>query len=145
MGRLFHKYRMHPLLTQADDFQSLRANETWADNSPADKSASLYSSEDYIHFTYAVEGHETEQRVITAIIVLATEMLGKTLQVSANSQAVLSEETNVGQTAFMEKRTYAAPSSDPYPVITALLAPIPKRTAPIKAATQSLSILRLRK
>lgn len=135
---------------QADNFHLLRHNEIWEAATTPDRLAGLYRSWDYIQSIYLVDGLEDSYFVQMAVMMLAAEMLTKPLSVSAPSQAVLSEEFEAGNKAFAEKKTYAAPSSDPYPLITAILAPIPRRVdAAIREASKTpsptLTSIRLRR
>jgi hypothetical protein len=137
-------------VTQADTFQALRGNASWAALTPAVKSAALYKASDYISAIYVIDGLETTDPVSTACLMLAAEMVAKPLSVAAPSQAVLSEEMGAGNNAYTEKKTYAAPSGDPYTLITAILAPIPRRVdAAAREASQpapaTLTTLRLRR
>jgi len=119
---------MNATVDQANDFHALRNNTMWADASTNDKTASLYRASDYINAIYMIEGHETEASVKTAVIMLASEMLDAPLTVRAHDAAILSTEFGAGNGAYDEKTTYAKPTSDDrYPLITAILSPIPRR------------------
>ncbi|MEG8031889.1 hypothetical protein QP179_10000 [Sphingomonas aurantiaca] len=135
---------------QADNFHTLRNNKTWTTSLTPDRLAALYRASDYIQAVYLVDGHEDSSFVQMAVMMLAVEMLTKPLSVAAPAQAILSEATEAGDGAFADKTTYAAPSNDPYPLITAILSPIPRRVdAAIREASKTpsptLTSIRLRR
>lgn len=135
---------------QADNFHILRNNKTWTSSLTPERLAALYRASDYIQAVYLVDGHEDSSFVQMAVMMLAVEMLAKPVSVASPSQAVLSEEFEAGNKAYVEKKTYAAPAGDPYPLITAILAPIPRRVdAAIREASKTpsptLTSIRLRR
>lgn len=135
---------------QTDNWHALRGNTAWTTAPTTSKSPAIYKASDYITAIYRVDGLEDDPRVMMAVMMLAAEMLNKPLSVAAQAQAVLSEEIGAGNGAYDEKTTYAAPSSDPYPLITAILAPISRRVdAALREASRpapaTLTTLRLRR
>lgn len=132
---------MLPTVSQLDEFHARRGNADWLEADTSDKSPAIYKASDLITATYRVDGHEGDPRVVTAIMLLAPDMLGSALRVRAADQAVLSTEDGVGDGAFLEKRTYAKPTDDPYPLITALLADFGKRVG--AAGGNSLKVVRV--
>lgn len=136
-------------LTEAEAFNEARMNTEWA-VTPAEQRAACYRASDYVEAIYLVNGHEGDDRVKMAVMMLAAEMLTKQLSVAAPKQAILKEEKAFGKGAIDKSITYAAPSSDPYPLITAILAPIPRRVdAAIleasKTPSPTLTSMRLRR
>ncbi len=137
-------------LEAADGFHALRENSSWVDADQSTRVAALYRASDYVEAVYAIDGLEEDARVQMAVTMLAAEMLTASLSVAAPTQAVLSEELEAGDGAFREKKTYAARASDPYPLITAILSPIPRRVdlaarEASQVAPSTLSTLRLRR
>lgn len=132
---------MLPTVPELDAFHAQRGNTNWTDADAADKSPAIFKASDLITATYAVDGHEADPRVITAIMLLAPDMLGSNLPVRAADQAVISRETGVGSGAYESKVTYAKPTNDPYPLITALLSAFGKRGE--TTSGNSLKIVRL--
>lgn len=111
----------------ATAFHALRGNTAWQAN-PLDRGPAMFKAQDYITAVYAIEGHEDEAAPKLAVMMLALEFLSKSFAITAPAQAIISEEFGAGNGAFDEKTTYAKPTTnDPFPLITAILAPIPMR------------------
>lgn len=118
-----------PDIPAFDEFLSERYPETWGNSVPAIKKSAALRAIDYINAVYNVDGFETDPRVLVAVYTLAEVMLTDKIAVRAGSQAILQEEMEAGD--FRDKTVYAAPSDDPYPLITSMLHPIRRRGAKV--------------
>jgi predicted GNAT superfamily acetyltransferase len=112
--------------TQADEVHATRGN-TAAWDAVSSKEAAIQNATDYINAFYAPfqDGvNDTTERLVIATSLLALE-LTKAPQPLTASQPLKSKEVESDGSSV--KKTYQDAdkvSSDPYPLITALLAPI---------------------
>ena len=115
-------------IIQADEVHTVRGNTAWADLTSTEKTAALMKADDYItaHYLPFKEDVETDnQRLVIATALLA-------LEIQTNPVALLAtkaiKERSIKSDGDESKTVYQdadkAPVTDPYPLITALLAPL---------------------
>lgn len=126
-------------IADADDYHTLRGNTAWAGASTAQKTAALVQASDYLNAYYradmpplkASQGLQWPEwgsdglpaQFVAATVLLALYALSGPL--SAPASRGIKAKTIKGDDAGEISTTYddAAPS-DPYPLITAILAPV---------------------
>lgn len=114
-------------VSEADAYHTLRGNEDWQYfGTDAEKLAALYRASDFIRATYRlIDGDDVAALVREATIRLAPEIDTLSEKTTANGiktkkeslDGVLSEETTYFDTVSV---------ADPFPLISALLAPVTK-------------------
>lgn len=129
-----------PDITAFDDFLLERYPDTWGNSTPKFKKEAALRAIDYINAVYNIDGFEADPRVLVAVYTLAEVMLTDKIAVRAGSQAILQEEMEAGD--FRDKTVYAAPSDDPYPLITSMLHPIRRRGAKVVNGLSFVSLVR---
>lgn len=143
-GAFFINTHMIPSVATTNDFHALRNNSVWLDADMSDKAPALYKSSDYIRATWCVDGHEDDDTVVEAVMMLAPEMLAAPVRIQAGEREVLSEERGYGNGAVETKTTYAkSTSNDPYPLISLKLARYGKRRESPNTGANTLTLLRL--
>ena len=115
-------------------FHALRRNN-WP-TSVAEQQAALAKAMDYQRAYYPVRSDLTPIEAMTfndAIALLALEMVNAPAQRSSQIVKKLKEQSSSGAAVETE---YEASPSDPFPQITAMLAPLAPRAAPQNAAVR---------
>lgn len=126
---------MAPDVTQITAFHTLRQNENWPSDD-AEQHAALAKALDYQRAFYPVRSPLTlpEQFIFNdAIALLALEMVDAPALRSSQAIKKLKEQSSSGAAIETE---YAASASDPFPQVTALLAPLAPRSASTSAAVR---------
>ena len=115
-------------IQQADAFHTERQNAAWDQLADAAKAAALAKADDYIDAFYAplkpgVDGDN--QRLVIAISMLALELQTNPVAVRAEQPI---KERSIKSDGDESKTVYQdadkAPLTDPYPLVTAIIAPI---------------------
>lgn len=125
---------MAPDIQTIAAFHALRQND-WP-KSVAEQQAALAKALDYQRAFYPVRSSLTAGEQLTfndGIALLALEMLDAPALRSSQAVKKLKEQSSSGAQIETE---YEASASDPYPQITAMLAPLAPRAAPQNAATR---------
>lgn len=115
-------------IIQVDEVHSVRDNTEWAALTSTEKTAALTKADDYItahYLPFKEDVEEDNQRLVIATALLALELQTNPVDIRA-SQAI--KERTIKSDSDESKTVYQdadkAPDTDPYPLITALLAPL---------------------
>ncbi|BAI95687.1 hypothetical protein Sj15T_00310 [Sphingobium sp. TA15] len=114
-------------INQANDFHTARGNTAWTGDDSI-KQAAINKADDYILAYYAPfksDVQTTDARYIAAYALLALEFLADAPTLKS-SQTIKSKEVKSGGQSIKTEYQDADidPSDDPYPLITAMLAPL---------------------
>ncbi len=126
---------MAPDIQTIAAFHQVRLNAKWPTD-VEDQKAALAKALDYQRAFYPVRATLTADEQLTfndGIALLAYEMLDAPALRSSQAVKKLKEQSSSGAQIETE---YEASASDPYPQITALLAPLAPRAAPQNAAAR---------
>jgi hypothetical protein len=114
-------------VAEANAYHTLRGNEDWQYfGTDAEKLAALYRASDFIRASYRfIDSDDTADLVREATIRLAPEI--DTLATKNEAAGIKTKKESLDG-VLSEETTYfdAVASSDPFPLITALLAPVTK-------------------
>lgn len=115
-------------IIQADEVHTVRGNTEWTNLSSTEKTAALAKADDYItahYLPFKADVEADNQRLVIATALLALEIQTNPVALKADP-AIKSEEIESDGDSI--KTTYQdadkAPYTDPYPLVTALLAPL---------------------
>ncbi len=132
-------------ISQADAVHTVRGNADWIALSSTQKSAALAKADDYItayYLPFKASVEPDDSRLVTASALLAFELHKNPIEMKADQLIKSKEIESDGDSV---KTTYQdadkAPVTDPYPLITALLAPL--RVASSTAESVTFGRIRL--
>lgn len=111
--------------TEADEFNEVRGFTDWAAMTVAQKAQAMAFANDYIQQTYRIKAElsdEDENRLSAARYLLARELYRA--PESLRAAVAVKKESKEGAGFKKETEFFEASSSDPFPRITSLLAPI---------------------
>lgn len=124
-------YNSYTDLEFADLYHRVRATAVWFEADKTAREASLVRATDYIDATYkfncpAAENGAVHPLVKKATIILAANALTDSFTDKAEA-AVIEEEKELAGVGKKRRKYDTKPVSDPYPMVTAVLAPITVR------------------
>lgn len=115
-------------LQAADDYHAARRNTVWEDADEADCEAALIRATDYILTTYDLPTGDVDPLVTRATIVLAVYALTDDF-FAKQERGVVEIEEELSGVGKQRTKFDTNTVSDPYPMITRILAPITGTTS----------------
>lgn len=125
------EYNSYASLEAADAYQRARKNEAWAENyDDEDREAALIRATDYLDAVYTLPKPtgEVHPLIVRATIVMANYALTDDF-FAKEQRGVVEIEEELSGVGKQRTKFDAEDKSDPYPMITRILAPITGQTS----------------